>query len=112
QRVLVLLGELARDTGERPVDPQPSEVERVPGEIALEDLAPDGDRAGRLLALHPGPHARLGARGLDELQPVLRRRLARRRDDLHRVAALQLVAEGDDPAVDPCAGAVLPDLGT
>src|SRR5206468_5130374 len=104
-RVLVLQRELACHAGERPVGAEPSEVERVAGEIALEDLAADGDRARRLLTLHPGPHARLGTRRLDELQPVLRRRLARRGDDLHRVAALQLVAQRYDAAVHARAGA-------
>jgi len=80
-------------------------------ESSREDLAADGDRASRLLALHPAAHARLGPRGLHELQPVLRRGLARRGDDLHGVAALQLIAERHDAAVDPRPGAVLPDFG-
>ena len=80
-------------------------------EVALEDLAPDRHRALALLALDVGPDARLGARRLHQLEPVLRRRLVRGGDDLDRVAALQLVAQRHELAVDARAGAVVPDLG-
>src|SRR5581483_3774195 len=73
QRVLVALLELACDPRERAVLAQLGEVELVAGEIALEDLPADGDRALALLRLHPGADAVLRPRGLDQLQPVLRR---------------------------------------
>src|SRR2546430_8733852 len=111
QRLLIALGELARDAFERAVLAEPGGIEMVAGEIPVEDLPPDGDRPRALLRLDVGTDASLGARALDELQPVLRRRLAGRRDDLDGVTALQLVAQRHDLAVHARAGAVVPDLG-
>src|SRR5215471_19293167 len=66
-----------------------AEVEVVAVHITLEDLAADGDAAGALLVANPVADLLLGAAGLDEVQPVLARRLARRGDDLDGVAAAQ-----------------------
>src|SRR2546427_7314518 len=101
----------SRHALERAVLAEPGRVELVAGEVALEDLAPDGDRARALLRLDVGADAGLGARALDQLQPVFGRRLAGGGDDLHGVAALQLVAQRDDLAVHPRAGAVVAHLG-
>ena len=80
------------------------------GQVALQDLLADRDRALALLPLDVRPDARLGARRLHQLEPVLRRRLVRGGDDLDRVAALQLVAQRHELAVDARAGAVPADL--
>src|SRR2546427_11511648 len=69
----------SRHALERAVLAEPGRVELVAGEVALEDLAPDGDRARALLRLDVGADAGLGARALDQLQPVLGRRLADRK---------------------------------
>ena len=87
-----------------------AELLAVAAEVALEQLGPDLEAAAALLDLDPVADALLRARGRDDLQPVLARGLAGRGDDLDRVAALQLVLERDELAVDARAGAVLADL--
>src|SRR5207245_6074253 len=67
QRVLVLLPELLRHAAERALAAQLRQVELVAGEVALQDLAPHGHRAARLLRLHPGADAPLRARRLHQL---------------------------------------------
>src|SRR5439155_22892734 len=57
QRLLVALRELLRHALERAVLAEPGRVELVAGEVALEDLAPDGDRARALLRLDVGADA-------------------------------------------------------
>src|SRR5207249_2705728 len=94
-----------------PLLAQLGEVEPVTAEVALENLAADGDTARALLELDPVADLLLGTARLDKAQPILTRRLMRRGDDLHRVAAAQAVAQGHHAAVDSGAGAVVADLG-
>src|SRR6185369_8669469 len=104
--VFVVPPELFQHALEGAVLPQRVQLEVVPPEVALEDLAADGDRALALLRLHVGADAGAGARRLCDLEPVLRRLLRRRRDDLDRVAALELVAKRHDATIYARAGAV------
>src|SRR5436190_172073 len=57
QRLLIALGELARDAFERAVLAEPGGIEMVAGEIPVEDLPPGGDRPRALLRLDVGTDA-------------------------------------------------------
>ena len=79
--------------------------------LALEELAPEGERAGALLDLEPLVDLGARAGGLDELEPVAARVLGGRGDDLDDVALLQRVAQRHELAVDLGADAVVADVG-
>ena len=100
QRLLVRCDRSLTSCAKRPSLRSLAEVEVIAAEVALEDLAADGDAARALLVLDPVADLLLGAAGLDEVQPVLARRLVRGGDDLHRVAAAQPVAQRHQAAVD------------
>src|SRR5213078_121475 len=78
--------------------------------LALEELAAQLDRARALLDLEPLVDLRSGACGLDDLEPVAARMLARRGDNLDDVALAERVAQRHELAVHLRADAVFPDL--
>src|SRR5215831_1234841 len=79
--------------------------------LALEELAPERQRADALLDLEPLVDLGPRPRGLDDLEPVPARMLGRRGDHLHDVALPEGVAERDELAVDLRAHAVMPHVG-
>ena len=91
QRLLVLEAELLGGALELAALAELAELVAIAAEVAVEELGADLETAAALLDLDPVADALLGARGRDDLQPVLARGLARGGDDLDRVAALQLV---------------------
>src|SRR6185369_14920955 len=110
QRLVVLVAELLRGRRELAAAAKLRELQSIAAQVTLEQLGADLDAAPALLRLDPAPDALLRAARLDELQPVLARRLPRGGDDLDRVTALQLVLQRDELAVHARAGAVLADL--
>src|SRR5438309_47164 len=85
-------------------------VEPVLLGLALEELAAQLDRARALLDLEPLVDLRSGACGLDDLEPVAARMLARRSDNLDDVALAERVAQRHELAIHLRADAVFPDL--
>ena len=65
----------------------------------------------RAPVLDDGADFRFRARALDDLEPVLGRRLRRGGDDLDRVAGFEAVLQRDDLAVDLGADAFVADVG-
>src|SRR6266568_762833 len=78
-------------------------------QLALEELLAQAAGALALLGAQQVPDLRLGARGDDELQPVLVGLLVRAGDDLDGVAVPELVAERHDDPVHPRPRALVAD---
>src|SRR5690606_2289711 len=83
----------------------------VLAQLALQQVASEGDGLLALLLLDEGADAGLGPGRLDEGQPVLGGKGVRAGEDLDRVAVLELVAQRHDLAVDLGPDASLADLG-
>src|SRR5438046_2966979 len=113
RRQKVVAGRVA-EVGRRLLDLLPAEqgrrIEPVLLGLTLEELSAQLDRARALLDLEPLVDLRPGARGLDDLEPVAARMLARRRDDLDDVPLAERVAQRHELAVHLRADAVLADL--
>ena len=88
-----------------------AQIEAVISERLLEHFAPEFHRARAFLLLDEGADFGLGARALDDLEPVFGWRLSRRGDDLDRVSGFEPVLQRDDLAVDLRADAFVADVG-
>src|SRR5438067_10173827 len=95
-RVSVLVGDLLEVGGLHHL----GEGEVEAAELALQQIASDLQRSLALLLLDEAADLRLRPAGLHEREPVLVGPDVLAREDLHRIAVLQLVAQRHDLAVD------------
>src|SRR4030043_2403347 len=77
----------------------------------FQDVSAKINAFASFLISNPLPDFGLGARGLNEIEPIFARVLAVGCYDLYHIAVFQYVSEGDHPAVNPGSAAFFPDFG-
>src|SRR4030042_4453708 len=77
----------------------------------FQDISSEINAFTSFLIRYPLSDLGLGARGLDEIEPIFARVLVVGCYDLHHIAVFKYVSEGNHPAVNPGPAAFFPDFG-